>query len=379
VTRYLIAPLEFKGSLTAAEAGEAMRQGLLRARPHAEVEVLPLADGGPGTAQALVDALGGAWQSTLVQDPLGRRVEAAWGTWADGRAGIVEMARASGLVLLSPGERNPRRASTFGTGELIRAAVQGGVRSLLVGLGGSATNDGGAGALQALGVKLRDAQGRELAPGPLALHDLVGIDTSGMLRQLGEVDIACLTDVVNPLTGPSGASCVYGPQKGASHADVALLDAALAHFADVVRRQLGMDIAREPGTGAAGGLGYGLRAVCGARIVRGFDRIAEVLHLDERLARAEVVLTGEGRLDSQSLQGKGPVALAARARAAGRRVVAFAGRIDPSWAEGGTPFDEVRLGGAPDWDERRPDAKAMAATALGDAVAAWAGGAAAST
>jgi glycerate 2-kinase len=375
VTRYLVAPLEFKGSLTAAEAAEAMRAGLLRGQPDATVEVLPLADGGPGTAQALVDALSGRWQWAAVQDPLGRRIEASWGTWAEERSGIVEMARASGLGLLAPGERNARRASTFGTGQLIRAAVQGGVRSLLVGLGGSATNDGGAGALQALGVKLRDARGREVQPGPVALQDLVGIDTTGMLRQLAEVDIACLTDVVNPLTGPTGASRIYGPQKGASHADVAVLDAALAHFAEVVRRQLGVDIAHEPGTGAAGGLGFGLRAVCGARLVRGFEQIAEVLHLDDRLARAEVVLTGEGRLDSQSLQGKGPVALAARARAAGRRIVAFAGNIDGSWMEGESPFDEVRLGGPPDWDERRPDAKAVAATALGDAVAAWAHGA----
>ena len=173
MTRYLLAPLEFKGSLTAAEAAEAMRQGLQRAGPGAEVTVLPLADGGPGTAEALVAALDGAWHSCLVRDPLGRTVEATFGTWAGGSAGIVEVAQASGLVRLAPGERNARRASSFGTGELIRTAVLGGVRTLMVGLGGSATNDGGAGLLQALGVHFRDSQGRELPPGGAALRELV--------------------------------------------------------------------------------------------------------------------------------------------------------------------------------------------------------------
>ncbi|HXX29688.1 MAG TPA: glycerate kinase [Myxococcaceae bacterium] len=373
--RYLVAPLEFKGSLTAAEAAQAMRLGLERGRPEAGVELLPLADGGPGTAQALIDALGGVWQTAPVHDPLGRRIEAAWGTWSEGRAGIVEMARASGLGLLAPGERNPRRASSFGTGELIRAAVLAGARSLMVGLGGSATNDGGAGALQALGVRLRDAQGRELPPGALPLRDLARIETDRTLRALEEVDIACITDVTNPLTGPSGATAVYGPQKGATHADIALLDAALEHLAEVVRRQLGMDIAHESGMGAAGGLGYGLRAVFGARIVPGFEHLARVLQLGERLARCDVVLTGEGRLDAQSLQGKGPVALAARARAVGRRVVMFAGSIEGTWAPGASPFDEIRLAGAPDWDERRADAREAASAALSAAVEAWAHGA----
>jgi glycerate 2-kinase len=372
VTRFLVAPLEFKGSLTAAEAAEAMRQGLLRADARAEVEVLPLADGGPGTAEALVDALHGTWHTTPVQDPLGRRVSAAWGSWAEGTAGIVEMAQASGLVLLAPGERDPRRASSYGTGELIRAAAVGGVRSLMVGLGGSATNDGGAGLLQALGVKLRDARGRELPPGGAALRTLVRIETDGLLRQLREVELVCISDVTNPLTGASGASAVYGPQKGATHADVALLDAALAHFAEVVRRQLGVDIASEPGMGAAGGLGFGLRAVCGARLVGGFEHIAAVVHLQERLAGSDVVLTGEGRLDAQSRQGKGPVALAEHARAAGKRVVVFAGSIEGAWQPADSPFDEVKLAGAPDWDERRPDAKPLAAAALAQAVEAWA-------
>jgi glycerate 2-kinase len=372
VTRFLVAPLEFKGSLTAAEAAEAMRQGLLRADTSAEVDVLPLADGGPGTAEALVAALQGSWHTTPVHDPLGRRVSAAWGSWADGAAGIVEMAQASGLALLAPGERDPLRASSFGTGELIRAAVVSGVHSLMVGLGGSATNDGGAGLLQALGVKLRDARGRELPPGGAALNSLVRIETDGLLRQLREVELVCMSDVTNPLTGASGASAVYGPQKGANHADVALLDAALSHFAEVVRRQLGVDIANEPGMGAAGGLGFGLRAVCGARLVRGFEAIAEVVHLEERLAGKDVVLTGEGRLDAQSRQGKGPVALAEHARAAGKRVVVFAGSIEGAWQPGDSPFDEVKLAGAPDWDERRPDAKSLAANALTEAVEAWA-------
>jgi glycerate 2-kinase len=372
VTRYLIAPLEFKGSLTAAEAAEAMRLGLLRAKAAADVDVLPLADGGPGTAEALVAALEGRWHTVPVHDPLGRTVEARYGSWANGTAGIVEMAQASGLVRLSPGERNARRASSFGTGELIRAAVLGGVRTLSVGLGGSATNDGGAGVLQALGVKLKDMQGRELPPGGAALRDLARLELEGTLRQMSEVELTCVTDVTNPLTGPQGASAVYGPQKGATHADVALLDSALAHFADVVCRQLGLDVSREPGMGAAGGLGFGLRVVFGARLVRGFEHVAEVVRLQERLAKCDVVLTGEGRLDAQSRQGKGPVALAERARAAGKRVVVFAGSIQGAWQPSDSPFDEVKLGGAADWDERHPEAKALATAALSEAVEAWA-------
>jgi glycerate 2-kinase len=282
------------------------------------------------------------------------------------------MAQASGLVLLTPGERNARRASSFGTGELIRAAVVAGVRSLMVGLGGSATNDGGAGLLQALGVRLRDVQGRDLPPGGAALRDLARIDTEGLLRQLGEVEITCVTDVTNPLVGPTGASAVYGPQKGATHADVALLDLALTHFAEIVRRQLGLDIAQEPGMGAAGGLGFGLRAVCGARMVRGFDHIAQVVHLEDRLSGCDVVLTGEGRLDAQSRHGKGPVALAGHARAAGKRVVVFAGSIEGVWVPGESPFDDVKLAGAPGWDERLADSKSLAAAALTQAVEIWA-------
>jgi glycerate kinase len=372
MTRYLLAPLEFKGSLTAAEAAEAMRCGLERAGAATQVDVLPLADGGPGTAEALVAALKGAWHTVSVHDPLGRLVEATYGTWADGTAGIVEMAQASGLVRLNPGERNARRASSFGTGELIRAAVAGGVRTLMVGLGGSATNDGGAGLLQALGVKLRDVQGRELPPGGAALRDLARMELDGVLRQMREVEVTCVTDVTNPLTGPKGASAVYGPQKGATNADVAFLDAALAHFAEVVRRQLGLDVSREPGMGAAGGLGFGLRAVFGAHLVRGFEHVAEVVHLDEHLSGCDVVLTGEGRLDAQSRQGKGPVALAERARRAGKRVVAFAGSVEGVWTPGDSPFDDVKLAGAKDWDERHPDAKAVAAAALTEAVADWA-------
>jgi glycerate 2-kinase len=372
VRRYLVAPLEFKGSLTAAEAAEAMRQGLERAGPGKEVDVLPLADGGPGTAEALVAALGGAWHTLPVHDPLGRLVEATYGTWATGTAGIVEMAQASGLVRLAPGERNARRASSFGTGELIRAAVLSGVRTLMVGLGGSATNDGGAGLLQALGVRLRDVQGRELPQGGAALRDLARMDLEGALRQMREVELTCVTDVTNPLTGPRGASAVYGPQKGATNADVALLDSALAHFAEVVRRQLGLDVSREPGMGAAGGLGFALRVVFGARMVPGFEHIAQMVHLDERLAGCDVVLTGEGRLDAQSRQGKGPVALAERARRAGKEVVAFAGSVEGVWTKGESPFDDVKVAGAVDWDERHPEAKALAAAALTEAVALWA-------
>ena len=226
MTRILVAPLEFKGSLTAGQAARAMEAGVRRGWPEAEVRRLPLADGGPGTADALVDALHGEWHTVQAHDALGRPLEAQWASWKGG--GVVEMARASGLSLLAPAERNALITSTYGTGELIRDAVEQGVKDLLVGVGGSATNDGGAGALQALGYRFLDAQGRELPPGGAALRTLARIDRSNVLRRLDRVRMTVMTDVLNPLCGPSGASAVYGPQKGASPADVAVLDAALA-------------------------------------------------------------------------------------------------------------------------------------------------------
>ena len=370
MTRILVAPLEFKGSLTAGQAARAMEAGVRRGWPEAEVRRLPLADGGPGTADALVDALHGEWHTVQAHDALGRPLEAQWASWRGG--GVVEMARASGLSLLAPAERNALITSTDGTGELIRDAVEHGVNDLLVGVGGSATNDGGAGALQALGYRFLDAQGRELPPGGAALRTLARIDRSNVLRRLHPVRMTVMTDVLNPLCGPNGASAVYGPQKGASPADVAALDAALAHFAEVVVRDLGVDAATQPGTGAAGGLSYGLVVGCGAVITRGFQHLSELLGLDALLRDVDWVLTGEGRLDTQTLSGKGPLELARQAGTHRKPVVAFAGKIEPEALKGPLPFAATVQVSPPGWSEADPASRAGAAELLTAAVATWA-------
>jgi len=371
LTRILVAPLEFKGSLTAGQAARAIEAGVRSGWPEVEVIVLPLADGGPGTADALVDALGGQWHSAWAHDALGRPLQAQWASWS--RGGVVEMARASGLSLLAPAERDALVASTVGTGELIVDALEHGIRSLLVGVGGSATNDGGAGALQALGYRFLDASGRALPPGGAALRNLARIVPDGLLPAVRETEMTVMTDVLNPLCGPTGASAVYGPQKGASPEDVGLLDAALAHLAEIVKRDLGIDAAHLPGTGAAGGLSYGLLVGCGARISRGFEHLAKLLDLDSKLRGVDFVLTGEGRLDTQTLSGKGPLELARRARQSGAtRVVAFAGKIDPRALEGDHPFQEAIQVSPPGWSEADPAARSGAATLLTAAVEQWA-------
>lgn len=344
--RILISPQELKGTLTAAQAAGALRSALLRALPDTELDVAPLADGGPGTVDALVPALGGGFRTSRVADPLGRPVDARWGLVDNGRTAVMEMAAASGIVLLAPEERDPRRASTSGTGELLRAALDAGCERIIVGLGGSATNDGGAGAITTLGARLLDAEGRALPPGGAALARLARLDVSGLDPRLRRVELIIANDVLNPLLGPEGASAVYGPQKGADATAVTELDAALARFAAAVRSELGVDLAGKPGTGAAGGLAYGLAAVAGGRIVSGFDMIRTALDLDRRVARADVVLTAEGRFDRQTRQGKGPWRLAALAKEAGRRAVLFTGSVAPDADRAHTPFDEiVTIGG----------------------------------
>jgi glycerate kinase len=343
--RVLVAPDKFKGTLTAEEAADAIARGWRRADPGAEVETVPMADGGEGTLDALVAALGGRRHRVTVSGPLGDPVEAEFAVAAapEGRLGIVEMARASGLALVAPGRRAPKRATSQGTGELILSACRMGVGHVLVCIGGSATNDAGAGMAQALGVRLLDAAGRDLRPGGAALLELHRIDATGMDPAVRRADFVVATDVDNPLVGPRGASAVYGPQKGASEEDVAVLDKALGHFAAVVHRDLGIDVRHIPGAGAAGGLGAGLVAFVGARLRPGVQVVMEAVGLEQRMARADLVVTGEGKFDRQSLHGKAPAGvlrLAAelgvpaivlcgerRADAEGARVVALADRF----------------------------------------------------
>jgi glycerate kinase len=326
--RVLIAPQEFKGSLSAAEAAQAMAEGLRRALPGVELDLAPMADGGPGTVEALVAAGGGRLLTATVADPLGRPVEAAWGLLEEGRTAVIEMAAASGLVLLRSQERDARCASTYGTGQLIAAALEAGCRRLIIGLGGSATNDGGAGMAQALGARLSDEEGRDLPPGGAALARLARIDASGLDGRLRNCQVMGATDVTNPLCGPHGASAIYGPQKGASPADVEELDAALAHYAAVIERDLGKRVAEVPGAGAAGGIGAGLIAFLDAELRPGAQLVAEVVGLEKRIAAADLVVTGEGRLDAQTAYGKTVATVARLARGQGRPVVALAGRVD---------------------------------------------------
>lgn len=334
MTRYLCAPDSFKESLTAMEAARAMAQGIENADHDAEVRCLPMADGGEGTARALVDATGGSMRAVPVHDPLGRPVEGHFGLLADGTTAVVETAEASGLALLEAKERNPLIASSYGTGELMLAAVRSGAKRIIVGLGGSATNDAGAGLLQALGVRLLDKNGNDLKHGGAALADLTTIDISTMDPALKNVAITAACDVTNPLTGPTGASAVFGPQKGASKDDVATLDAALAHFAQVIDSQLGVAVNDVPGAGAAGGIGAALKGFLNAEFRPGIAIVIEQSGLDAAAQWADVVFTGEGSIDFQTKFGKTPAGVAETAKRHGKPVIAVAGHI-------GTGIDEL--------------------------------------
>ncbi|MCY7396487.1 MAG: glycerate kinase [Nocardioides sp.] len=323
--RVVVAPDKFKGSLTAAEAALAMADGVREAVPDAEVRLLPVSDGGEGFIAAAVTA-GWTPQSAVVQGPCGDPVRAGYAV-RDGAA-VLEMAEASGLRLLPGGVSAPLTASTRGTGELVLAALDGGARRLVLGVGGSATTDGGAGLAQALGARLLDADGKDLPPGGAALVDLDRVDASSMDPRLAGLEVVVATDVDNPLVGSSGAAAVYGPQKGADPEDVVRLEAGLRRWALVLNRDLGADLAEVPGAGAAGGLGAGAMAFLGARQVSGIAAVLDIVGFRQALLGADLVLTGEGSLDAQSLFGKAPVGVAAAAGRARVPVVALVGRLD---------------------------------------------------
>jgi len=325
--RIVIAPQALKGSLTAAEAGKAIAEGALSVYPEAEIDIVPVADGGEGTVQALVDATGGQIVSQTVTGPLSEPVEAFFGLLGDGRTATIEMAACAGLPLVPAERRDPRITTTYGVGELIIAALERGSRHFIIGIGGSATNDGGAGMAQALGVALLTAENEPIARGGAALATLEHISLEGMDARLQDCtfDVAC--DVNNPLTGPQGASAVYGPQKGATPEMVVQLDAALSHFADMVERDLGIAVKDLPGAGAAGGLGAGLVAFLHAALRPGAQIVLEAVHLEERLRGADLVITAEGQIDEQTAYGKSIGAVAARAKRHGIPVLAIAGGL----------------------------------------------------
>jgi glycerate 2-kinase len=327
IARVLIAADKFKGSLTAVEVAAHVEAGLRTVVPAAVVEALPVADGGDGTVDVAV-AAGYRRRTVRVTGPLGEPVEAAYAL--RGTTAVVEMAEASGLRRLPPGVFAPLTATTHGTGELLRAALDAGARTVVLGVGGSATTDGGAGLLTALGVRLLDARGEPVAPGGGPLAALAEADVTGLDPRLAETRIVLAGDVDNPLRGPKGAAAVYGPQKGASPADVTALDAALGRYAEVLGAALGsaaVSVADAPGAGAAGGIGYAALAVLGASFRPGIEVMLDVLGFAEALGRADLVITGEGSLDAQTLHGKAPAGVAQAARARGLDVVAVCGRL----------------------------------------------------
>ncbi|WP_209497588.1 glycerate kinase [Streptomyces sp. PvR006] len=326
VAHVLVAADKFKGSLTAVQVAERVTAGLRRVIPELTVETLPVADGGDGTVAAAV-AAGFERREVQVTGPLGEQVTAAFAL-RDTTA-VVEMAEASGLQLLPAGVFAPLTATTYGSGELLRAALDAGATTLVFGVGGSATTDGGAGMLAALGARFLDASGAPVGPGGAPLADLATADLSGLDPRFASVDLILASDVDNPLTGPKGAPAVYGPQKGATPDDVRTLDAALAHFATVLEKAIGpkaAEAAVAPGAGGAGGIGYGA-LILGASFRPGIELMLEVLGFAPALSRATLVITGEGSLDEQTLHGKAPAGVAAAARAAGKEVVAVCGRL----------------------------------------------------
>ena len=336
--RVLVCPDKFKGSLTATQAAEAIARGFSEGWPEAECVLCPLADGGEGTLEVLVRATGGRLVEMEVTGPLGEKRKAPLGICGDGRTAVVEMAAASGLELIPPERRDPRWTTTAGTGDLIRCALELGASRIIVGIGGSGTNDGGTGMAASLGARFLDREGRELPPGGGHLHRLERIDLSGLDPRIRKVEIEVASDVDNPLLGPEGASRIYAPQKGAGPEDVELLERGLARLAEVVSGQLEVaeghgkpdspaDPAHMPGAGAAGGLGYGLAVFLGARIRPGIEVVMEAVGFEELLSASQLVITGEGRLDGQTAHGKTVSGVSRRAAERKVPLLALAGEI----------------------------------------------------
>ena len=325
--RFVVAPDSFKGSLAAAEAAGAMARGLRSVFPEAEILEIPVADGGEGTVASLLAATGGTSRCTRVRGPLGESVEADWGVLGDGRTAVIEAAAASGLGLVPEERQDPRLTSTFGTGELVKAALEAGFRRILLGLGGTGTNDGGAGFARALGARFLDAQGLDLPEGGAALARLTRVDARGLDPRLRETEILVASDVDSPLCGPRGATAVFGPQKGLPPEGVQALDAALGNLARIASRDMGREVADRPGAGAAGGLGAGLLWFTSAQIRSGVEVCLEASAFEARLREVDLVFTGEGRTDAQTTLGKAPLGVAAAARRQGIPVVCLSGGL----------------------------------------------------
>ncbi|HCR98618.1 MAG: glycerate kinase [Halomonas sp.] len=327
----LLCPDSFKDALSAELAAKAMAKGVRSAVPGAQTHCCPLADGGEGSLDALIAATGAKRCYQTVHDALGRPRDAAWGWLSEQRTAFIELAEASGLQHLSPQERNALQTSTFGVGELFLAALNQGAENVLLLLGGSATNDGGAGMLQALGARFQDAHGKPLAPGGAALAGLESLDISGLDPRLASLNVEAAVDVDNPLLGERGASAVFGPQKGASPEEVAQLDLALARFADICASALAHDYRDLPGAGAAGGMGFAASAFLNATLKPGIELIMQHANMPTLLNNADLIITGEGRLDGQSMSGKTPIGVSRAAKRLGKPVVILAGSLGDGW------------------------------------------------
>ena len=325
--KVVIAPQAFKESIGARDAAVAIQRGVLRAAPDAATTLIPVADGGDGTLAALIETTGGRFFDAPVIGPLGEDRVSRWGVMGDGRTAVIEMALASGLALVPEGQRDPRITTTYGTGQLIGAALDAGFDRIIVGLGGSATNDGGGGMAAALGARFLDSRGIALEPGGAALAHLTTVDTSALHPRLADATIVGATDVTNPLCGDMGASAIFGPQKGADPQMVAQLDQCLMNFARVISADLGINVADSPGSGAAGGLGAGLLAFANAGLRSGIDMVCDVLEFDQYVNSADLVITGEGRADRSTAFDKAPVGIARRARAQGVPTLLLAGSL----------------------------------------------------
>jgi glycerate kinase len=324
----LIAPDSFKDCLTAGEVSRALGKGITGVIKDAGIQFVPMADGGEGTVDAVIQATGGSRVNIEVMDPLLRPVTSFYGISGDGHTAVIEMAAASGIELLDSRERDPWITSTYGTGQLILDAVKRECTRILVGIGGSATNDGGAGMAAALGIRFLDREGKSISAGGGGLGELIRIDLKGLEPRIRETEILVACDVSNPLTGPEGASFTYGPQKGADPEMVTRLDAHLAHYASVIREQMNRDVSNVPGAGAAGGLGAGMMAFLDARLVNGFTVIAETVRLEEKIKEADLVITGEGKMDRQTRYGKTPFGVAQLAKKHGKPVIGVAGSLE---------------------------------------------------
>lgn len=331
--KVVLAPQEFKESLSGMEIAEAMSVGVKRVWPEAETVLVPVADGGDGTLQALVDSSGGEVRTATVEDAIGRMIEAEWGALGNGTTAVIEMARAAGLARLAPEERDVRNASTYGVGQLFVEALDAGFTDFIIGVGGSATNDGGAGMIQAMGGELSDENGNELPRGGIALANLSKIDISRLDSRMASSNVVVACDVNNPLCGPRGASAIFGPQKGASFEDIQELDAALENYAEVIARDLHADVAEIPGAGASGGLGAGLMGFFDARLRLGADIVMDAVNIDEHLRGAELVIVGEGQFDRSTVFNKSPVAVAQRAKINGTPVIGIAGSLGAGYRE----------------------------------------------